>query len=68
MHNVKFHKVDDTKKLIKNINYEIKCLPHYSPFLNPIENTFSEHKQIRKLGNPQSKGELMNIISEGTNL
>ena len=59
MNNVKFHQVVEIKELIKNGDYEIMCLPPYSPFLNLIENMLIKYKKITKRGNPQSKSELI---------
>ena len=42
--NCRVHKRDDLTKLLQP-NHEIKFLPPYSPFFNPIENCFNVIKQ-----------------------
>ncbi|MGL6009021.1 MAG: IS630 family transposase, partial [Culicoidibacterales bacterium] len=44
MDNVKFHKVASVIEEINSNGFAVKYLPPYSPFLNPIENMFSQWK------------------------
>ena len=62
MDNASFHKCTEIRDLITNAGHELKFLPPYSPFFNPIENMFAQWKNIvRNLG-PKDEDELMNAI------
>jgi transposase len=60
--NVRFHKDDDILEKIATSGHSVRFLPPYSPFLNPIENLFSQWKQMVRNGNPKNEEELMNLI------
>ena len=68
MDNVAFHKCTAVREAIIEEGCEVKYLPPYSPFLNPIENLFSKWKTIVKRANPQNEGELMTAIQQGASL
>ncbi|KAG0425482.1 hypothetical protein DMUE_6027, partial [Dictyocoela muelleri] len=53
MDNVPFHKSLMIRNLISRSGHRIIYLPPYSPFLNPIENLFSQWKDIIKTSNCQ---------------
>ena len=44
MDNVAFHKTGDVQNFLIGEGHELVFLPPYSPFLNPIEHTFSTWK------------------------
>jgi transposase len=48
MDNVPFHRVSEINDTIEREGHGIKFLPRYSPFLNPIENMFSQWKTLVK--------------------
>jgi transposase len=62
MDNVRFHRNVEVQEKITASGHYIKFLPPYSPFLNPIENLFSQLKQIVRSGNPKNEDELINLI------
>jgi transposase len=59
MDNVPFHKVTEITNIVEKRGYEILYLPPYSPFLNPIENMFSQWKTLVRSGNSRSEEELL---------
>jgi transposase len=62
MDNVAFHKVEEVREMIESTGHMIKFLPAYSPFLNPIENMFSQWKQLVRAGSPNCEAELIVLI------
>ena len=65
MDNVAFHKCSSVKEAIGNNEDKPLYLPPYSPFLNPIENLFSQWKNHVKRARPNNQEELMEAISNG---
>ena len=68
MDNVNLHKTIEVRNFIANSGFELFYLPPYSPFLNPIENAFSEMKNFVKRGQPSNESELMALIEDGNNI
>jgi transposase len=66
--NVSFHKAEVVRELICREGYALDYLPPYSPFLNPIENMFSEWKESVKRSNPRDENTLINNIATGAGL
>jgi transposase len=64
MDNVAFHKCAGIRAAIEQKGHVLKFLPPYSPFLNPIENMFSQWKQLVRAERPQNEERLMVIIDE----
>jgi transposase len=62
MDNVAFHRVSEVRERVEDGGHTIKFLPRYSPMLNPIENMFSQWKQLVRGENPESEEELMRSI------
>ncbi|KAG0434162.1 hypothetical protein DMUE_5275 [Dictyocoela muelleri] len=58
MDNVSFYKSEIIKKLINDSGHRYLYLPAYSPFLNPIENLFSQWKDIVKRSNINNEEDL----------
>jgi transposase len=67
MDNVPFHHSRDVHEIICDTGNILKFFPPYSPFLNPIENLFSQWKQLVRSGCPQSVEELLNLIDSSFN-
>ena len=42
--NVSFHHTEEVAQIVEENGHELKFLPAYSPFLNPIEHAFSTWK------------------------
>nr|XP_004212365.2 uncharacterized protein LOC101237169 [Hydra vulgaris] len=61
--NVQFHKTDVVHNEIVRAGHSLIFLPPYSPFLNPIENMFSEWKQFIRRCSPRT--ELLENIQNG---
>jgi len=55
MDNVAFHNCAEIRDKIVVRGHFIKYLPSYSPFLNPIENIFSQWKQLAKKRNTNNQ-------------
>lgn len=68
MDNVAFHKCTAVRETILQEGCDVKYLPPYSPFLNPIENLFSKWKKFVNRANPQNEQELMTAIGNGSSL
>ena len=68
MDNVRFHHIGAVKEKIIEAGHVVVFLPPYSPFLNPIENMFSQWKQLVRSSNPMNESALMNLIDEKFNL
>jgi transposase len=62
MDNVRFHHNNEILERIRSRGHLVKFLPPYSPFLNPIENMFSQWKQLVRSGSPQNEDELLALI------
>ncbi|KAG0421621.1 hypothetical protein DMUE_6280, partial [Dictyocoela muelleri] len=62
MDNVPFHKNIEIQNLIENAGHNILYLPPYSPFLNPIENLFSQWKYKVKTSNCNNEDDLLRNI------
>jgi transposase len=62
MDNVPFHKSEVVKEKIISSGHLWGYLPPYSPFLNPIENMFSEWKQMVRSSNSQCEASLLDSI------
>jgi hypothetical protein len=60
--NVRFHHNIHVIEMlnIHELNYHF--LPKYNRFFNPIKNSFSRWKNLRKQSKPQNKEELINAI------
>jgi transposase len=62
MDNVPFHKCREIRERIMASGHTLLLLPPYSPFLNPIENMFSQWKEKVRRGNPRCEDELLYLI------
>ena len=62
MDNVAFHKCYEIRHQIEDDGNEVRYLPPYSPFFNPIENIFSKWKEITKRANANNNAELIEAI------
>lgn len=67
MDNVRFHHCLEVELIITRNNFSILFLPPYSPFLNPIENTFSKWKNIVKATIFNTEEELIFNINNAVN-
>ncbi|KAG0436621.1 hypothetical protein DMUE_4127 [Dictyocoela muelleri] len=67
MDNVSFHKSSLITNLVEYTQHSILYLPPYSPFLNPIENLFSQWKDLVRRSNCNSESELFDRISGSLN-
>ncbi|KII63231.1 hypothetical protein RF11_07912 [Thelohanellus kitauei] len=64
---IMFYKGRRYISLITAMGHEFFYLPPNSPFLNPIENMFSQWKSIVRSFRPNSQNDLMNQIQATTN-
>ncbi|KAG0439339.1 hypothetical protein DMUE_2498 [Dictyocoela muelleri] len=64
MDNVPFHKSEIIKNLINNSGHRYLYLPAYSSFLNPIENLFSQWKDIVRRANINNEEDLFLKIND----
>jgi transposase len=62
MDNVPFHHSREVLERIVRKGHAYDFIPPYSPFLNPIENMFSQWKQKVKSCRPNNEKELMEMI------
>ena len=62
MDNVPFHKSAAIRQLIAQHGHRCEYLPPYSPFLNPIENLFSQWKSMVRRRNCQNEEDLREAI------
>jgi transposase len=62
MDNVRFHKTQEVRDLIEERGHNVLYLPPYSPFLDPIENLFSQWKGIVKREEPNDENELYDTV------
>ena len=60
--NVSFHRSAIFQEEMVVLGFELKYLPPYSPFFNPIENLFSQWKNITKRLKPTTEDELMHAM------
>jgi transposase len=60
--NVSFHKSQVIRAKIEESTHTLIFLPPYSPFLNPIENMFSQWKENVRNRRPSNKEELLSLI------
>jgi transposase len=60
--NVQFHKSQVVRAKVEESSHELAFLPPYSPFLNPIENMFSQWKDKVGRGCPNNEEELLSLI------
>lgn len=63
MDNVRFHRTDNVRNLVQNAGHELKYLPPYSPFFNPIEYLFSQWKGFVRQSAPENEPDLLNAIN-----
>ncbi|XP_012557766.1 uncharacterized protein LOC105845029 [Hydra vulgaris] len=63
--NVRFHKTAVVHNEIVRAGHSLIFLPPYSPFLNPIENMFSEWKQFIRRCSSRTEDELLENIQNG---
>jgi len=68
MDNVRFHHCAEIEENIKSNGHNVKFLPPYSPFFNPIENLFSQWKNIVRGRSPNNENELNNAINGFQNI
>lgn len=66
MDNVKFHHNPTIKQEIEAAGHTIHFIPPYSPFINPIENCFSQWKGKVRGANSTDEVELMRHIDEAS--
>lgn len=64
MDNVSFHENEELKRLVVAHGHSLHFLLPYSPFLNPIENLFSQWKSNVRASNPNNETELITAISQ----
>ncbi len=62
MDNAKFHYAEAVRELIDSYNHQIKFLPAYSPFFNPIERLLSLRKNFVKSFALESEADLFDAI------
>jgi transposase len=60
--NVRFHRCQEIVNFVVNSGHQLKFLPPYSPFFNPIENFFSQWKALVRQRAPKSDQELLAAI------
>ena len=63
--NARIHHFSGVKELLANNDLKLLYLPPYSPFLNPIESSFSKWKNYVTRGNARNEEELMSLIANG---
>lgn len=68
MDNASFHKCSEIRSFVENTSHELAYLPAYSPFFNPIENLFSQWKQLVRNFEPNSEVDLFNAIGNFKNI
>jgi transposase len=60
--NVAFHRAAIISASVRAFGHSLLFLPPYSPFLNPIENAFSQWKNYVKQAIPRNQNELISAI------
>lgn len=63
MDNAAIHRIGSVRNLFTERGHRLMFLPAYSPFLNPIENSFSKWKNLVRQANCKNEEELNNAIS-----
>ena len=63
MDNVRFHKTQEVRDLIAERGHNALYLPPYSPFLDPIENLFSQWKGIVRSKEPNDETQLYEAVT-----
>lgn len=61
--NARFHHCAEIKLLVSSKNHELMYLPAYTPIFNPIENMFSQWKNLVRRRNCNSEDELFAAIN-----
>ena len=61
--NVPFHHAHDVQQLVRAHGHEMIFIPPYSPFLNPIEEMFSQWKSIVRSSAPRNSEELAQAVN-----
>jgi transposase len=62
MDNVRFHRCHEIIDFLVRSGHQVKFLPPYSPYFNPIENFFSQWKALVRQIAPKSDQELLAAI------
>ena len=62
MDNVRFHRAREVRDLIEERRHNVFYLPPYSPFLDPIENLFSQWKGKVRREEPNDENELYDTV------
>jgi transposase len=62
--NVAFHHTDAVLEMIEISGFEVKFLPPYTPYFNPIENFFSQWKNLVKRERPRDLIEIYRAINQ----
>lgn len=63
MDNARFHHSEIVRAAVQNAGHEIKYLPAYSPYFNPIEFLFSQWKGFVAGARPRNENELFAAIN-----
>jgi transposase len=63
--NAQFHKTQAVYNTITLHGHRILPLPPYSPFLNPVENLFSQWKNFIRRQSPSTRDHLMSLFKQG---
>jgi hypothetical protein len=66
--NVRFHHTIEVQQLFERLGFEVKYLPPYTPYFNPIENFFSQWKQFVKQTRPQTFADIYESIIQIQNI
>lgn len=62
--NCSIHRSTQVKEMVENSGHELKFLPPYCPFFNPIENMFSQWKNLVGKKDPTSEDQLFDYIHQ----
>ena len=65
MDNASIHKVGVVESEVVSRGHQVQFLPPYSPFLNPIEESFSKWKGYVRSLSVENERELLRFIEEG---
>jgi transposase len=68
MDNARFHHCIEITTLLRDSGFILLYLPPYSPFLNPIENSFSKWKSHVISLNPTNENQLVEYITNTAGL
>ncbi|KAI5152178.1 hypothetical protein ENBRE01_2629 [Enteropsectra breve] len=63
---VPFHRSTVISNVITSTGHRVEYLPPYSPFLNPIENLFSQWKQCVRSLNLESEEQILSYIENSS--